>query len=450
MVFDLTLPSADGEPRFGLATYVPHRDQRGKVVGFFALIQDITERRRAQAYAGSGEGGAGAPGLRAHRLAAAAERDPALRGGGKAPHRRRAAKAKVEAERANISKTQFLADASHDLLQPLNAARLFVSAIAGSGKLPADLTPMIGRVDQALANVEDILNILLDISKLDAGKVAVNFRRVPLVAMMASLRDEIAPLAERSGVEFPACPCTLSVSTDVRLLRRVLQNLLTNACRYTPNGRILFGARRRGDAVEIAGHRHRHRHTEGQARRDLRGVPAPDRSRRRRRRATASVCRSCGVSAGCSIIRSRCVPSWARARPSRCWCRSPRIPATLSNCRRRSRVAPRRSTACASWWSTTSRSVLEGMTNLLGTWRCRVIAASDAEGTAIRRLETAENAGASARRIITWTTTGSAPRRSPRSASGSTREIPAAVITADHSPAIQDDVRKLMPASRCC
>jgi len=97
-------------------------------------------------------------------------------------------KAKVEAERANASKTQFLADASHDLLQPLNAARLFVSALQDRA-LPVELPPLIGRVDQALSNVEDILNILLDISKLDAGKVAVNIRRVPLNAVLASLRD---------------------------------------------------------------------------------------------------------------------------------------------------------------------------------------------------------------------------------------------------------------------
>lgn len=250
VVFDLTLPSADGEPRFGLATYVPHRDARGKVVGFFALIQDITERRRAQRIL---EAAKEELERRVYeRTASLQQLNETLLS--EVVERRRIAgelqKAKVEAERANLSKTQFLADASHDLLQPLNAARLFVSAMQDQ-VLPAGLPPMIGKVDQALSNVEDILNILLDISKLDAGKVAVNIRRVPLNALMVSLRDEIAPLAERSGVELRFMPCALSIKTDVRLLRRVLQNFLTNACRYTPDGRILFGARRRGGYVEI-------------------------------------------------------------------------------------------------------------------------------------------------------------------------------------------------------
>ncbi len=250
VVFDLTLPSADGEPRFGLATYVPHRDQKAKVVGFFALIQDITERRRAERIL---EAAKEELERRVYERTASLQQVNETLLSEVVERRRIAAelqKAKVEAERANVSKTQFLADASHDLLQPLNAARLFVSALQDR-VLPDDLPPMIGRVDQALANVEDILNILLDISKLDAGKVAVNFRRVPLASMMASLRDEVAPLAERSGVAFRYIPCSLSVNTDVRLLRRLLQNFLTNACRYTPSGRILFGARRRDGAVEL-------------------------------------------------------------------------------------------------------------------------------------------------------------------------------------------------------
>jgi len=250
VVFDTTLPSPDGEPRFGLATYVPHRGARGKVVGFFVLIQDITERRRSERILEAAkeelerrvyERTASLQQLNETLLSEVVER------------RRIAAelqKSKVEAERANLSKTQFLADASHDLLQPLNAARLFVSAMQDRA-LPEGLPPMVGKVDQALSNVEDILNILLDISKLDAGKVPVNMRRVPLTAVMTSLHDEIAPLAERGGIEIRFMPSSLNVNTDVRLLRRLLQNFLTNACRYTPSGRILFGARRRGAYVEL-------------------------------------------------------------------------------------------------------------------------------------------------------------------------------------------------------
>lgn len=249
-VFELTLPSADGEPRFGLATYVPHRDSGGRVIGFFTLVQDITERRRAQRIL---EAANEELERRVHERTASLQQLNETLLGEVVERRRIAAElqlAKVQADQANLSKTQFLADASHDLLQPLNAARLFVAAIQDQ-PVPEDLSRQISRVDRALSNVEDILNILLDISKLDAGKVAVNIRRAPLVALMAALFEEIAPLAERNGLTVTLMPCSLSVKTDVPLLRRLLQNFLSNACRYAPGGRILFGARRRGSFVEL-------------------------------------------------------------------------------------------------------------------------------------------------------------------------------------------------------
>ncbi|MEK1932865.1 MAG: NahK/ErcS family hybrid sensor histidine kinase/response regulator, partial [Pararhizobium sp.] len=250
VVFDLTLPSADDERRFGLATYVPHRDGNSRVIGFFTLVQDITERRRAQRIL---EAANEELERRVHeRTASLQQLNETLLG--EVVERRRIAaelqQAKIQADRANLSKTQFLADASHDLLQPLNAARLFVAAIQDQS-VPDDLLRLISRVDRALSNVEDILNILLDISKLDAGKVAVNIRRAPLATLMAALFEEIAPLANRNGVTVTLMPCSLNVKTDVPLLRRLLQNFLTNACRYAPNGRILFGARRRGSFVEL-------------------------------------------------------------------------------------------------------------------------------------------------------------------------------------------------------
>src|SRR3546814_578065 len=160
--------------------------------------------------------------------------------------------AKVEAERANISKTKFLADASHDLLQPLNAARLFVTALQET-VFSEDAEALLSKVDHALGIVEDLLNILLDISKLDSGHVSADIHDVPLSPLMMGLRDEITPLAERKGLSFRLVPCSLTVRSDPRLLRRLLQNFLTNACRYTPSGRILFGARRRGATIRPQG-----------------------------------------------------------------------------------------------------------------------------------------------------------------------------------------------------
>src|SRR5262249_38626552 len=112
-------------------------------------------------------------------------------------------------------------------------------------------SPLVGKVDRALANIEDVLNILLDISKLDAGRVDAEIQRVSLDSLMRSLRDDISPLAEQRGLEFKMISSQQSIYTDPRLLRRLLQNFLTNACRYTSRGQILFGVRRRGTNVEL-------------------------------------------------------------------------------------------------------------------------------------------------------------------------------------------------------
>ncbi len=253
VTFDLPLRSSDNRPRFGLATYVPHRSHRGDVVGFFTLIQDITERRQAEQI------------LEAaneelerrvrERTATLSELNETL--SREVEQRRRIARelqaAKVEAERANVSKTKFLADASHDLLQPLNAARLFIAALQNAGPGDADEI-VLSKVDHALGNVEDLLNILLDMSKLDSGHVSASVADVRLAPLMEAFRDELAPQAEQQGLSFRLMPCQLTVQSDPRLLRRLLQNFLTNACRYTLSGRVLFGARRRGDMVELQVH----------------------------------------------------------------------------------------------------------------------------------------------------------------------------------------------------
>jgi PAS domain S-box-containing protein len=250
VTFDLPLRGSETEPRFGFATYVPHRNHRDEVVGFFTLIQDITERRRAERIL---EAANEELERRVHERTATLSRlNETL--SLEVEKRRRIARelriAKIEAERANISKTKFLADASHDLLQPLNAARLFVATLEDA-TLPPGSEALLGKIDHALENVEDLLNILLDISKLDAGRVGANLQNVPLPPLMEALHDEIAPLAERKGVTFTLLPCSVTVCSDPQLLRRLLQNFLTNAVRYTPAGRILFGARRRGDKVEL-------------------------------------------------------------------------------------------------------------------------------------------------------------------------------------------------------
>lgn len=168
-------------------------------------------------------------------------------------------RAKVAAEEANLGKTRFLAAASHDLLQPLNAARLYLSSLIeqqmrdSTDAKPANQT-LAQKVDTSLGAVEEILDALLDISRLDAGRLAPERQNMPLSSLFEALRVEFAPLAERKGLDLRIVPTRLAVNSDRRLLRRILQNLLSNAIRYTPAGKVLMGARARGDHVSIEIH----------------------------------------------------------------------------------------------------------------------------------------------------------------------------------------------------
>ncbi len=165
------------------------------------------------------------------------------------------ARAKAAAEEANLDKTRFLAAASHDLLQPLNAARLYVASLLERRARAVRQAPVEGelvrKVDASLASVEELLGALLDISKLDAGALTPERRSFRLDELFAALGVEFAPVAERRGLRLRIVPCTLTVESDWRLLRRVLQNLLANAIRYTHRGTVLMGARRAGDHVRI-------------------------------------------------------------------------------------------------------------------------------------------------------------------------------------------------------
>lgn len=160
-------------------------------------------------------------------------------------------RAKEEAEQANAYKTRFLAAAGHDLLQPLNAARLSVSALADvqEGEEGHRLT---GQVDRALGTIEDLLKTLLDISKLDAGVMTTDVRPVALADIFASLGSDFAPIVEQKGLSFRLRPTSAYAATDPQLLRRILQNLISNAVRYTAEGGVLVGVRRAGgDHVRI-------------------------------------------------------------------------------------------------------------------------------------------------------------------------------------------------------
>jgi Na+/proline symporter/CheY-like chemotaxis protein/PAS domain-containing protein/two-component sensor histidine kinase len=159
------------------------------------------------------------------------------------------AHAKGEAEAANISKTKFLAAASHDILQPLNAARLYVTSLTERGG--QDDRRLVDNIDASLEAVEEILGALLDMSRLDTGALRPEFASFRVDELMRQIELEFSPLATSKGIDLIIVPCTLVVRSDRRLLRRLIQNLVSNAIKYTPEGRVLVGCRRQSADLRI-------------------------------------------------------------------------------------------------------------------------------------------------------------------------------------------------------
>jgi signal transduction histidine kinase/CheY-like chemotaxis protein len=160
------------------------------------------------------------------------------------------AQAKSTAEDASISKTRFLAAASHDILQPLNAARLYVTSLVERQNGGED-SRLVENIDDSLEAIEEILGALLDISRLDAGAMTTSITSFKIGDLMRSLEIEFAPIARAKALKLTFVPCSLPVESDRLLLRRLLQNLISNAIKYTPHGRVLVGCRRRGQSLQI-------------------------------------------------------------------------------------------------------------------------------------------------------------------------------------------------------
>jgi Na+/proline symporter/signal transduction histidine kinase/CheY-like chemotaxis protein len=159
-------------------------------------------------------------------------------------------RAKREADEANVSKTRFLAAASHDILQPPNAARHYVTSLVerqGSG----EDARLVHNIDASLDAVEEIFGALLDMSRLDSGAMKAETVTFRIDELLRQLELEFAPLARGKNLELVFVPCSVSVSSDRRLLRRLLQNLISNAVKYTPQGRVLVGCRRRRGVLRI-------------------------------------------------------------------------------------------------------------------------------------------------------------------------------------------------------
>jgi two-component system, sensor histidine kinase len=162
-------------------------------------------------------------------------------------------RAKQQAEAASSLKSSVLISVTHDLLQPLNAARLTLSTFAEM-EVSDRGAALLEQVDRSLLTLEDLLKTLLDISKLDAGVLKPEARPILISSLFDPLRCELAPLAAKRGLSLKIRPSSLAVISDPLMLRRILQNLLTNALRYTQRGGVLMGCRRKGDEVRIQVH----------------------------------------------------------------------------------------------------------------------------------------------------------------------------------------------------
>jgi PAS domain S-box-containing protein len=249
-VFEVELSYKDRGRRVAEATYLPEFDGDGQVRGFFALFHDITETRRAErALKESHDTLEQRVTDRTRELSEVnkrLKREIEIRRGVEQALR----EAKAEAEEANMGKTRFLAAASHDLLQPLNAARLFTSALVQRDHSEQTLKA-VDRIDSSLRAAEDLLTTLLDISKLDAGALEPKVAEFGAGELLDGLATEFGALAREQGLDLRTVPCSAALRSDRRFLRRILQNLLSNALRYTASGRVLLGCRRRNGFIRI-------------------------------------------------------------------------------------------------------------------------------------------------------------------------------------------------------
>jgi len=241
--FETEEQKLSGELSYLLKSYVPNIDAEGQVLGFFVLIRDITERRKNALAL-----------QKAHDLLEirVQERTSQLQTEieGHQQAQDDLVKAIEEADQANMSKTKFLAAVSHDLLQPLNAAQLFNSSLSEQ-VLDTELAPIVNSVDASLSDLENLICTLVDISKLDAGVVQADKSSFKLADLLDNLANEYQQQANQYDVSLHYVPTNIVVHSDSVLLARVLRNFLSNAFRYTENGKVLFGCRKQGDFVSI-------------------------------------------------------------------------------------------------------------------------------------------------------------------------------------------------------
>jgi signal transduction histidine kinase len=285
-------------------------------------------------------------------------------------------RAKAEADEANVSKTRFIAAASHDILQPLNAARLYVTSL-NERQHPGEEAGLVQNIDASLDAVEEIFGALLDMSRLDTGAMKPEIADFRIDELLQRLEVEFAPVAREKGLDLIFMPCSLAAHSDRRLLRRLLQNLVSNAIKYTPTGSVLVGCRRRGGRLRIDVY-------------DT-GIGIPHSKRRtvfrefHRLDQGARVAR--GVGLGLSIVERiarvldcEVTLKSALGKGSRFSVevlRATAMPTEIAAVRTLPKPAAGRLAGMVVLCLDNERSILDGMQTLLGGWGCRVLTASN-------------------------------------------------------------------------
>lgn len=156
-----------------------------------------------------------------------------------------------KAELANAAKTRFLAAASHDLRQPLHAMSIFLNVLSENNK-DIEQSVVIDKIKKSSVSLENLLESLLDISKLDAGVISIDVKPFKIQTMFDILRNEFKTIAAEKDLDIHFMPTSLSLNTDMQIIERVLRNLISNAIRYTESGRVLVGCRRKGKTVVLS------------------------------------------------------------------------------------------------------------------------------------------------------------------------------------------------------
>ena len=210
---DYQILRPDGQTRWISARAFPVRDEAGQIIHFTGIAEDITARKHAES-----------------ELLAA----------------------KKAAELASGAKSRFLAAASHDLRQPMQAVALFASALART-PLDDEQRQIVNSLERAASALGGLLDALLDISRLDAGAVRPRLEWVDLHRIFQQIDQEFSAAAIEKGLRFKLCfpQRAIELRTDPQLLGGMLRNLIGNALRYTRRGGVLVGARARGERLLI-------------------------------------------------------------------------------------------------------------------------------------------------------------------------------------------------------